>query len=142
MQATASSYIAELRLRHIKLDFAISPALDLAFKKAIDALSRCLGPVKKSPEVKLSAIQHNTDTMVVGAADAYVISLYWLLRTDETESAVGDGVADLARRGVGPGDVTLRLPTSKTDPRGNGASRRLTCISELPAEVGDARRRT
>ena len=34
--------------------------------------------------------------------------------------------------------TNLQLPTSKTDPRGNGASRRLICICKLPAEVGDA----
>ena len=37
----------------------------------------------------------------------------------------------------GPGDVTLRLPTSKTDQRGNGASRRLTCTCKLLVEAGD-----
>ena len=37
----------------------------------------------------------------------------------------------------GPGDVTPRLPRSKTDPKGNGASRRLTCICKSPVEVGD-----
>ena len=36
------------------------------------------------------------------------------------------------------GPVTLRLPTSKTDQKGNRASRRLTCTCKLPAEVGDA----
>ena len=80
---SASSYIAELRLRHVELDFAISLALDRAFKNFNDAVTR--GPVKKAPEVKLSAIKHDTDTLIVGSADAYVISLYWLLRADEAE---------------------------------------------------------
>ena len=61
---SASSYIAELRLRHLEPDFAISPALDRAFKKVVDAVTRGVGPVKKAPEVKLSAIQHNIDTMI------------------------------------------------------------------------------
>ena len=77
--------------------------------------------------------------MIVGAADAFVISLHWLLRADETEGlSLGMASLILHEEVSGPGDVTLRLPTSKTDPRGNGASRRLTCICELPAEVGDA----
>ena len=74
---SASSYIAELRLRHVELDFAISPALDQAFKKVNDAVTRGLGPVKKAPEVKLSTIKHDTDTLTVGSADAHVISLHW-----------------------------------------------------------------
>ena len=88
--------------------------------------------------MKLSAIQHNTD-VIVGLADAYVISLCWLLRADETEG-LSLGVASLIlhEEVSGPGDVTLRLPTSKTDPRENGASRRVTCICKLPAEVGGA----
>ena len=135
---SASSYIVELRLRHVELDFKISPALDRAFKKVNDAVTRGSGPVKKAPEVKLSTIKHDTDTLIVGSADAYVISLHWLLRADETEG-VSLGMTSLfLHEGMsGPGDVTLRLPTSKTDPRGNGASRRLTCICKLPVEVGD-----
>ena len=45
---SASSYIAELRLRHIELDFAISPALDRAFKKVIDAV--CYEGLRPSQE--------------------------------------------------------------------------------------------
>ena len=82
---SASSYIAELRLRHVELDFATSPALDRAFKKVNDPVTKGPGPVKKAPEVKLLIIKHDTDTLIVGSADAYVISLHWLLREDETE---------------------------------------------------------
>ena len=72
--------------------------------------------------------------MIVGAADAYVILLHWLLRADETEGlSLGMESLILHEEVSGPGDVTLRLPTSKTDQRGNGASRRLTCICMLPA---------
>ena len=94
-------------------------------------MTRGLGTVKKAPEVKLSAIKHDLDTLIVVSSDAYVISLHWLLRADETQSL------SLGMTSLGPGDVTLWLPTSKTDPRGNGASRRLTCICMLPVEVGD-----
>ena len=123
---SASSYIAELRLRHVELDCAISPALDRAFKKVNDAVTRGLSPVEKAPEVKLSTIKHDTDTLI---ADAHVISLHWLLRADETEDQSSRMTSLFLHEGMsGPGDVTLRLPTSETDPRGNGASRRLTCI--------------
>ena len=54
---SASSYIADLRLRRIELDLAIS-ALVRSFKKVIDAVTRGFGPVKKAPKVKLSAISH------------------------------------------------------------------------------------
>ena len=133
-----SSYIAELRLRHVELDFAISPVLDRAFQKVNDAVTRGLGPVKKAPEVKPSTIKHDTDTLI-GSADACVISLHWLLRADETEGlSLRMTWLFLHEEMSGPRDVTLWLPTSETDPRGNGASRRLTCICKLPAEVGDA----
>ena len=66
---SASSYIAELRLRHVELDFAMSPALDRAFK-VNGAVTRGPGPVKKALEVKLSAIKHDTD-LIVGSADAF-----------------------------------------------------------------------
>ena len=124
--------------RHIELDFAISPALDRTFKKVNDAITRGLGPAKKAPEVKLSAIQYTVDSSVVGAADAYVVSLHWLLRADETENLLL-GKTSLVLHGsrTDPGDVTLWVPTSKTDPRGNGASRRLTCICKLIAGMGD-----
>ena len=134
---SAPAYIAELRLRHIELDFAISPALDRTFKKVNDAITRGLGPAKKAPEVKLSAIQHTVASSVVGAADAYVVSLHWLLRADETENLLlSETSLVLHGSRTDPGDVTLRVPTSKTDPRGNGASRRLTCICKLIAGNG------
>ena len=124
---SALSYVAELRLRHVELDFVISQALAQAFKKVNDAVTRGSGPVKKAPAVKLSTIKHDTDTLIVGSADAYVISLHWLLRADETEGlSLGKTSLFLHEGMSGPGDVTLRLPTSKTDPRGNGASRRPT----------------
>ena len=63
---SAPAYIAELRLRHIEPDFAISQALDRTFKKVNDAITRGLGPAKKAPEVKLSAIQYTVDSSVVG----------------------------------------------------------------------------
>ena len=123
---SASSYIAELRLRHVELDFVISPALDWAFKKVNDAVTRGLGPVKKPPEVKLSTVEHDTDTLIVGSADASVISLHWLLRADETEGLSLGMTSLFLHEGM------FRLPTSETDPKGNGASRRLTCICKLP----------
>ena len=80
---------------------------------------------------------HDTDTLIVGSADAYVISLRWLLRAGEAEGLSLEMTSLFLHEGMsGPGDVTLRLPTSKTDPRGNGASRRLTRICKLPFEVG------
>ena len=79
---SAPAYIAELRLRHIELDFAISPALDRTFKKLNVAITRGLGPAKKAFEVKRSAIQCTVASSVVGAADAYVVSLHWSLRAD------------------------------------------------------------
>ena len=67
-----------------------------------------------------------------------MISLHWLLRADETEGLSLGMTSLFLHEGMsGPGDVTLRQPTSKTGPRGNGASRRLTCICKLPVEVGD-----
>ena len=135
---SASSYIAELRLRHVELDFAISPALGRAFKKINDAVTKGPGPVKKAPEVKLSAIKHDVDTLIVGSADAYVISLHWLLRADEAEGLSLEMTSLFLHEGMsGPRDVTLRSPMSKTDPRGNGASRRLSCICKLSVEEGD-----
>ena len=92
----------------------------------------------KAPEVKLSAIKHDTDTLIVGSADGYVISLHWLLRAVEAEGLSLEMTSLFLHEGMsGPGDVTLRLRMSRTDPRGNGASRRLTCIWKLPFEVGD-----
>ena len=67
-----------------------------------------------------------------------MISLHWLLRADEAEGLSLEMTSLFLHEGMsGPGDITLRLPMSKTDPRGNGASRRLTCICKLPVEVGD-----
>ena len=100
---SAPAYIAELRLRHIELDFAISPALDRTFKKVNDATTRGLGPAKRAPEVKLSAIQYTVASSVVGAADAYVVSLHWLLRADETENLLLS-------------ETSLVLHGSRTDP--------------------------
>ena len=135
---SAPAYIAELRLRHIELDFAISPALDRTFKKVNDAITRGLGPAKKAPEVKLSAIQYTVASSVVGAADAYVVSLHWLFRADETENLLLSKTSLVLHDSrTDPGDVTLRVPTSKTDPRGNCASRRLACICKLIAGMGD-----
>ena len=133
---SASSYIAELRIRHVELDFAISPTLDPASKKINDAVTRGPGPVKKAPEVKLSAIKHDADTLIVGSADAHVISLHWLLRADEAEGLSLEMTSLFLHEGMsGPRNVTLRLPMSKRDLGGNRAS--LTCICKLPVEVGN-----
>ena len=101
-------------------------------------MTRGVGPVKKALEVELSTIKHDRDTLIVGSADAYVISLHWLLREDDTEGLSLGMTSLFLHEGMsGPGDVVLRLPTSKTDPRGNGASGMLTSICKLPVEVGD-----
>ena len=82
--------------------------------------------------MKLSAIQYTVPSSVVGAADAYVVSLHWLLRADETENLLlSETSLVLHGSRTDPGDVPLWVPTSKTDPRGDGASRRLTCICKL-----------
>jgi hypothetical protein len=129
---SASSYLSELRLRHIELDFAISPALERTFKKVNDAVTRGMGPAKKAPEVKLSSIDHSAVTAVVGAADAYVIAVHWLLRSDEVVGmSLSEGVLTFHEDEADQGEVTLRLPTSKSDQQGAGAARRLACICDM-----------
>ena len=128
---SGSSYIGELKLKHIELDYAIGPSLGRILKKVADALNRGLGPTNKAPEVKISELTF--DSMVesrskmLGLFDSYVVAEAWLLRSDELQflncgdKFVKDHHLDNSS------DVTLRLPTSKTDQRGNGASRRLSC---------------
>ena len=129
---SASSYLSELRLQHIELDFAISPALERTFKKVNDAVTRGMGPAKKAPEVKLSAIDHSAVTAVVGAADAYVIAVHWLLRSDEVVGmSLSEGVLTFHEDEADQGEVTLRLPTSKSDQQGAGVARRLACICDM-----------
>ena len=101
-------------------------------------MTRGLDTIKTAPGVMLSAIKHDSDTLIVDSSDAYVISLHWLLWADETESLSLGIVSLYCTRDVGSRRcVTFRLATSKTDPRGNGASRRLSCVCKLPVEVSD-----
>ena len=125
---SAAGYLSELRLRHIELDFAVSPCLARTFKKVCDAVSRGIGPPAKAPEVQLKYIDHGIVTKVVGAADAYVAAEHWLLRADEVAALRCSTVSVLFHADEGSADVTLRLSTSKTDQHGNAARRRLACL--------------
>ena len=63
--------------------------------------------------MKLDDLRHDFETQVIGAADANVVSLHWLPRSDETEEvSLSQGPLILHPLGEWQGNVTLKLPTS------------------------------
>ena len=108
-------------------------------------IPRGLGPADKAPEVFLDRVIFDAESSqalpILGAVDSLLVSIGWLLRSAETlflrysdEYVI---LHDPEATGA-VGDVTLRLPVSKTDCRGNGASRRLTCICTAASWAGVA----
>ena len=127
--SSGASYVAELRLRHVELDFGVGPALSRRFAKVTDALERGLGPKAKAPEVTPGQIPRNPLTSeggpVIGSLRAFVVSSAWLLR--EIEVADLDATPRSIRLLEDGHGVELLLPMSKSDQRGNGAARCLAC---------------
>ena len=130
---SAYSYVLELKLGHIELDFDLSPAMSRLLKKVEDGLTRGVGPPDKAPEVRVEALVEDCEAgsvlPVVGAKDAYVTAVGWLLRAEEVVGLVLSPVNLVLH--CDSRDVTLRLPVSKTDQAGHGAARRLGCVCDL-----------
>ena len=126
---SANSYITELRLKHVELNFTVGPALGRTFKLVNDSLERGLGPATKAAELKLGEAELETadedDVDILGFQDSYVVAVGWLLRGIELNNlrAIKDQV--FVNGEPGNERVTLRLPTSKTDQEGKGAARQL-----------------
>eukprot|EP00972_Heterocapsa_arctica_P063757 9406589-Heterocapsa_arctica.AAC.1 len=133
------SYVLELKLRHVELNFPIPPALGRCIDKVKAALGRGVGPPDKAPEVLF--LDFNFDEAhlddagdILGNMDSLLVACGWLLRSAElcglrcSPRFVEPHGSIFQPAGV---DVTLKLPLSKTDQTGIGASRRLACICEL-----------
>ena len=124
---SASSYISELRLRHIELDFQIPPALGRAIKLAQDSTERDIGPAQKAEELRLRDVdfgEHN-ELDIIGVADSYTVAVGWLLREIELGAITACTDQITIEGNVGEELITLLLPTSKMDQSGKGAARRL-----------------
>ena len=121
------SYIGELRLRHIGHDFPVGLALGRVFAKVRASLDRGKGPPSRAPETLFFELVWETneaqEVLVVGAADAFVVACAWRLREKELAAVRLTSAEVILREG---GDVTLRLPWSRTDQQAKSVARRLS----------------
>ena len=158
----ADQYLGELRLGHIEADEEIGPALGRTFAKCKRSVLRGLGPSKKAAELQLSEMRMDAGPTpddpkaLADPVSCYICAEGYLLReievanmevghlTPDHEQFAGvllDAAGDAPRFGWKedePGSgliMEARLPVSKTDVRGMGASRRLRCCCH---EVGQS----
>jgi len=132
--AAADSYMAELRLAHIEKGYPTSEALGRCFSQCKLSLLRAKGPVTKATELKLEDIP--AAARLGRAYDAYVVAVRFLLREIELAQLTWSAIVVPPGFGLSMWVVTLRLPVSKTDSMGRGASVTLHCTCEAPALAG------
>ena len=53
---SAASYLSELKMKHVELNFEIPPALGMTLKLVNHSVDRGVGPAVKAPEIPLETL--------------------------------------------------------------------------------------
>ena len=135
------SYLLEAKQRHGRAGFPWCEELEYTLRDCKRALTRGIGPPKRSQEVRLEWLdkmwlaEGRSFTMPTdgrwpfGGALVWALGIHFVLRELElgTLTLHEDCVSvNAARR-----EVTLHLSTSKSDPEGRGCQRTLECLSKF-----------
>ena len=125
---SGAQYLGVLKIAHLEANHAISPALELAWRKSEDSLARGLGPANKAPEIKLSWLCFDVDLFldlpVIGGPDSYVVAFCWVLREIEVAALLAHP-QDISLKDNG--DVELTLQVTKCDTEAQSVTRSLAC---------------
>ena len=134
----ADQYLNEAKSLHVEWGWQWTPQLDLTLGRCKRALKRGQGPETRAKEVKLAEITAaqleaaiHGNKMVLRPGLSYAWAATWMLRAVEAAKVeVGHLSADREKR-----TVSLWIPSSKTDQKGNGAKRTLGCCGRDPCET-------
>lgn len=103
-------------------------------KDAIRSCARGLGPDKQSQPIDLSIGE--VEPLEQGPdCPKDVVILFALFACREVEAAVRQAKRIQVEQGPGCGKVSLFLPASKTDPKGDGVLRQLGCACKHTREL-------
>ena len=125
-------YLGEYKLMHIEAGFTWTGLLDRTLQQCKRAMQRRIGPNAKASEVETAEEGKHftkpkdvrtTKGHVLLAKELFEFSIIWMLRRIETNLVEDHRIQlDFERR-----KVTLNLPVSKTDQKGEGVRRVLQC---------------
>ena len=127
---SAELYIVEAKLMHVEEGYEWTSQLDLMLKRCKRGVSRNLGPRKKANEVPTEKRMVARETPSPAKSpihfpkELFVFAMAWMLRGIELVRML---IADVAVNSSAK-TITLFLRTSKTDQRGKGISRVLSCV--------------
>lgn len=142
---SACDYLSAAKGRHIAEGFPIDLALERDLKLARRACLRGIGPPHRSEALTLELLIRLgrecssrdgagwaggpvADLAMRSRVRSYVVGMWWLLRVDELlHLTVEEGCVRIDR---GRRQVHLRIPESKTDAEGRGATRSHGCCCE------------
>ena len=131
-------YLTELKLLHIEAGFDISPALQRTFDLCKKSLERNRGPTKRAAEVKLKKLEgacRNVKSQKKSWPEwpilAFLWGAVWMLREIELRRMKSHHVRleDKLKQ------VTIWIPLSKCDQKGEGVKRTLACCKQSPCLV-------
>ena len=127
---SAELYIVEAKLMHVEEGYEWTSQLDLMLKRCKRGVSRNLGPRKKANEVPTEKRMLARETPspakspIHFAKELFFFAMVWMLRGIElVRMLISDVTVNSAMK-----TVTLFLRSSKTDQRGRGISRVLSCV--------------
>ena len=131
-------YLCEVQQLHVRMGYEVTGPMQVAMADAKRGLERGIGAPTRSAEVRAEwwnqlqeKIQrgevelHRRGAGPRGGLHTWGFGTAWLLR--ELELAMLDVHADTIKIDDVTGHATVRIATSKADPRGRGASRTIAC---------------
>ena len=128
--SSAELYIVEAKLMHVEEGYEWTSQLDLMMKRCKRGVSRNLGPRKKANEVstekrhRARSCSSPAKSPIHFPKELFFFAMVWMLRGIElVRLLVSDVTVNASVK-----TVTLFLRTSKTDQRGKGVSRVLSCV--------------
>ena len=127
----AASYCSAAKDRHLAMGFKWSVFLDRSVSRVVRSVTRGIGPPRQSAELDVQSLTKLELPLVsslsgapLGLKTALLTGVMWCLREIELSHIRVDAVT-LEESSL---KVTIKLPTSKTDPTGTGASRSCGCL--------------
>lgn len=130
---SAALYFSAAKQEHISQGHPWSDQLDMGVKEAIRSCVRGLGPDKKCPAFDLAKVCELPDLEPCVRGPRFpkeTVILFSYFACREIEASLRTRADVQITPGKGCGVVSLWLPASKTDPKGNGVLRRHGCTCE------------
>lgn len=131
---SSALYLSAAKQAHVQLGFAWSEQNEQAVKDALRSCLRGIGPDKQCPALGLAKVFQLGDLDPVKGGPRFpretvIVFAHFACREMEASCRRRSDIS--FEEGEGCGVVSLWLPTSKTDPKGNGLLRRQGCTCSV-----------